>query len=94
MQPANLTADITPASLTVTGISANDKVYDTTTAATLSGSAMVSALGNDQVSVGGTGVAVFADANVADNIAVAVSGYNLSGDDAGMMASSCNRRIP
>ncbi len=83
LQPANLTADITPASLTVTGISADDRVYNTTTDATLSGTAHVAALGSDQVTVGGAGIGVFADPNVANDIAVSVTGYTLSGNDAG-----------
>jgi len=83
VQPVNVVADITPASLTVTGITANDRVYDTTTNATLSGVAGVSALGNDQVTVGGSGAGVFADEDVANDIVVAVSGYSLSGVDAG-----------
>ncbi|MCT0224102.1 YDG domain-containing protein, partial [Synechococcus sp. CS-1328] len=45
-------AEITPANLSVSGLIADNKVYDTTTTATLSGSAAVTALGSDVVSVG------------------------------------------
>ncbi|TDP63543.1 YDG domain-containing protein, partial [Roseateles toxinivorans] len=81
--PINLTASITPASLSVSGISANNKVYDAGTSATLSGSASVQALGSDAVSVGGTAVASFANKNVGSGKSVSVSGYTLSGADAG-----------
>ena len=81
--PVGLTANITPASLTVTGVTANNKTYDATTAATLGGTATVAALGGDVVSVGGTGSGTFANKNVGNGKAVAVTGYTLSGADAG-----------
>ena len=83
IEPTGLTANITPASLTITGLTANNKVYDTTVTDTLSGTATVSALGNDVVSLGGTGTAAFASKNVGTGKAVTVSGYTLSGADAG-----------
>ena len=83
LEPAGLTASITPASLSISGIAANNKVYDTTVAATLSGTAIVTPLGNDSVTVSGAGVGVFGDKNAALNKAVTVSGYTLSGVDAG-----------
>jgi trimeric autotransporter adhesin len=81
-QPAGLNADITRASLTVTGLSANDRAYDATTIATLAGTASVAALAADQISLAGSGSAAFANKNVGSNIAVTVSGYSLSGTDA------------
>ncbi|MBT9504673.1 MAG: caspase family protein, partial [Burkholderiaceae bacterium] len=81
--PGNLTASITPASLSVIGISADNKVYDAGTAATLRGSATVQALGTDSVSLSGTAVARFADKNVGAAKNVSVSGLALSGADAG-----------
>ena len=83
VQPTGLTANITPASLTVTGVGANNKVYDTTTAATLNGTASVAALGGDTVTVGGTGSGTFANKNVGNGKAVTVTGYTLGGADAG-----------
>ncbi|MFS2035879.1 YDG domain-containing protein [Polaromonas sp. CT11-55] len=83
VQPTGLTANITPASITVTGVTANNKVYDTTTTATLSGTAAVTALGGDVVAVGGTGSGNFANKNVGNGKAVTVTGYTLSGADAG-----------
>ena len=83
VEPVGLTASITPASLVISGITANNKVYDTTVADTLSGTMTVTALGHDSVSLGGIGTAVFADKNVGTGKAVTVSGYTLSGADAG-----------
>ncbi|MDP2144467.1 MAG: YDG domain-containing protein, partial [Gallionella sp.] len=80
---ATTTANITPANLTVTGVTAGNKTYDTTTAATLGGTAAVTALGSDTVTVGGTGSGTFADKNVANGKAVTVTGYTLGGADAG-----------
>ncbi|WP_257572188.1 YDG domain-containing protein, partial [Janthinobacterium sp. UMAB-60] len=82
-QPSGLTASISKASLAVSGIAAVDKIYDATTGATLSGTAVVSALGSDSVSVAGTGAGSFADKNAGANKAVTVSGYTLAGADAG-----------
>ena len=83
LQPTNLTANITKADLAVTGISASDKAYDATAAAPLTGTASVSALGSDAVSVSGTGTGTFTDKNAGTNKAVTVTGYTLTGSDAG-----------
>src|SRR6202023_737248 len=82
LEPTGLTANVTAASLAISGLSANNKVYDATVTDTLSGTAIVSALGSDVVSLGGTGSAVFASKNVGTGKAVTVSGYTLSGADA------------
>ena len=81
-QPTGLTASITKADLVVSGVSGVNKTYDATTTATLAGSATVSAIGSDVVSVTGTGSGSFVDANAGTNKAVTVSGYTLSGSDA------------
>ena len=83
VEPTGLTANITPAVLAITGVAANNKVYDTTVAATLSGTATVAALGSDHVALGGSGSGVFSDKNVGTDKIVTVSGYTLSGADAG-----------
>ncbi|MFO0070220.1 MAG: beta strand repeat-containing protein, partial [Alphaproteobacteria bacterium] len=62
-QPTGLTADITPASMTVTGVTASNKVYDALTSATLSfASAMITGvLGSDAVIIdSGAASGVFA----------------------------------
>ncbi|MEI7613899.1 MAG: YDG domain-containing protein, partial [Betaproteobacteria bacterium] len=73
---------VSPLNLSVTGPSASSKTYDAATAATLTGTASVSASTNDLVSVGGTASASFASANAGTGIAITVAGYTLSGLDA------------
>jgi filamentous hemagglutinin family protein len=82
IQPTGLTADITKADLQVTGVTAQNKVYDATLSATLTGVATVAALPADVVNVGGTGVGVFADKNVGTAKPVTASGFTISGADA------------
>ena len=75
---------MTKATLTVGGVNAVDKTYDRTTAATLTGTASLAGiLGSDSVSLGGTPTASFADKTVANNKPVTISGYTISGTDAG-----------
>jgi len=83
VQPSGLTATIDKASLQLSGVSVSDKVYDGTTAATLSGTAGVTPFGTDQIALSGSGSAVFADKNAGSNKAANVSGFVLSGADAG-----------
>jgi filamentous hemagglutinin family protein len=83
VQPGGLTASIAKAGLQLTGLSASDKIYDGTTSATLSGSASVTPFGADDVSLSGSGSAVFADKNAGSNKSVNVSGFQLAGTDAG-----------
>lgn len=79
-QPTGLTANITQKSVTVTGATAQDKVYNTTTAATISGATLVGIIGSDAVTVSGGGT--FATANAGTGIAVTAA-LSLSGLDAG-----------
>ena len=83
VQPTGVVANITPATLAVTGVGANNKVYDTTTTATLNGTASITALGGDAVTLGGTGSGSFANKNAGNGKVVTVTGYTLSGADAG-----------
>ena len=79
--PTGLLASITPASLTLAGLSAAGKVYDGTTSATVSATAN-GVLGQDVVSVvGGSGS--FADKNAGTGKLVTASGFRLAGADAG-----------
>jgi hypothetical protein len=82
LQQASLSANITAKALTVSGLTASDKVYDATTSAALSGTAAVTALAGDIVTVGGTPVGSFADMNVGTSKSVTVVGNTLSGTDA------------
>ena len=82
-QPASQAAIITKANLAVTGLTAGEKVYDTTLTATLGGTAAITALGSDIVTLGGTASGAFADKNVGTGKAVTVSGKTISGTDSG-----------
>ena len=82
IQPTGVTGNITPATLVVSGLSADGKTYDGTTAATLAGNALVTPLGSDQVTVSGAATAVFATPNAGLAVPVLVSNLNLSGADA------------
>ncbi|WP_172600431.1 YDG domain-containing protein [Sulfurivermis fontis] len=77
-------ADITPKALSLSGLTANDKTYDGTTAATLSSlGTLAGVIGGDDVSVSGTASASFADKNAGTGKTVTVSGLALTGTDAG-----------
>jgi filamentous hemagglutinin family protein len=81
-QPTGLTANITPASITVSGITASNKTYDGTTAATVNtaGAVFTGKVGGDAVTVSTTGT--FADKNVANGKTVTLSS-SYGGVDAG-----------
>ena len=75
---------VTTKALTITGLSALNKVYDGTTTATLSGAATLNGVvGADVVTLGGAPLAVFATKNVGAGIVVTVTGYTLGGANAG-----------
>ena len=81
--PTGLLANITPATLTVTGLSASNKVYDATTAATLLGTGVLTgSFVGDVVNLAGTVSGVFLDKNVGAAKVVTVSGSSLTGLDA------------
>ena len=76
------TANITPATLTAAGFTAQNKVYDATTNATVSGGTLGGVLGADVVSLAGLSGS-FTDKNVGTGKIVTVSGGTLAGGDAG-----------
>jgi hypothetical protein len=85
LTPAATSANITPAPVTVTGVTAQDKVYDGTTAATLNtaGAALVGVFPGDTVTLNAAGaIGTFATKAVGNNIPVQVSGLTLSGPQA------------
>jgi len=90
IQPGGLAANITPAAVAVaSGITANSKIYDRTTIATLSSNNVVllGVLSGDTVTLNTNGyVANFASAGVGNGIAVTVSGLTLTGASAGNYA--------
>src|SRR4029077_1303084 len=80
------TANITTATLTVTGITANNKVYDGTTQATLNkaGAALVGVIAGDTVTLNAAGASgTFVSKDVGNGIPVTVSGLTLGGAQAG-----------
>ena len=81
--PAGLTGTITRAALPVSGLTAGSRVYDATTVAPVSGTATVSPLGSDAVSLVGAVAGAFADKNVGTARPVTLSGLALTGLDAG-----------
>ena len=89
---ATTTADISPvllSTLTVTGIIANNKIYDGTTAVTLntSAAALAGVIGSDNVTLGTAGAAgYFADKNVGMAKTVTVTGLTIGGSAAGNYA--------
>jgi filamentous hemagglutinin family protein len=86
-QPTGLTASITPAPLTITGVSATNKIYDgtqsdvlNTSAAMLSG---VIATDSSRVVLSSAAAAgTFATANVGSGLAVSADGFSISGASA------------
>ncbi|MBH9577752.1 YDG domain-containing protein [Inhella proteolytica] len=78
-----LSGDITPATLVLSGLTALNKVYDGTTLAQLSGTAVAAPLAGDSVVVSGSPSASFDTRHVGTNKPVVLTGLNLSGADAG-----------
>ncbi|NEX60946.1 YDG domain-containing protein, partial [Noviherbaspirillum galbum] len=74
----NTSANITPKPLTVSGVTALNKVYDGTTTAALTGGALSGVIGGDAVSYSPS-TGTFASKNVGTGISVAISGGTLSG---------------
>ena len=84
-QPTGLTANITPKNLTVTGVTAQSKTYDGTTAVTLdtTSAAFVGKVTNDDLAIVKTGVTgAFPDKNAGTGKIIAISGVDKSGNDA------------
>ena len=82
VQPADVLADITVPTLTITGVTALHKVYDRTRTAILTGGVINPLLGDDATLVVTGATGLFADADVADGKSVVVSGYTVIGADA------------
>ncbi len=83
---ATTRADITPATLTVSGVMVRNKTYDRTTSATLvtSAAALVGVLPPDAVGLDASAAAgAYASPDAGTNIAVAVTGLSLTGPQAG-----------
>ena len=80
------TANILAATLSVTGIAADDKPFDGTTAATLetAGATLVGVVGSDDVTLDTSeAVGTFDSPDVGNDKTVTITGLSLSGADAG-----------
>ncbi|GAB1856251.1 hypothetical protein MHTCC0001_10860 [Flavobacteriaceae bacterium MHTCC 0001] len=70
--------------LTVTGLIGNNKVFDGTTAATVSGTeSLVGVESGDDVSLDGSPTFTFVSASVGTNITINTTGYTITGSDSG-----------
>lgn len=81
-----ITADfsITAASLTITGLTEDNKVFDGTTNATASGTPVLSGVVSDNdVVLGGTPVFTFASAELGTDIQITTTGFIITGADSG-----------
>ncbi|MFM9147948.1 MAG: YDG domain-containing protein, partial [Verrucomicrobiota bacterium] len=86
VQPTGVTANITALTLAVTGATAANKTYDALLGATVSGGT-IAPISGDAVSLDASGRSgLFGDKNVGTSKAVTVSGYTISGTDAGNYA--------
>ncbi len=81
-QPTGFTADITAKELTVVNAVAENKVYDGTMDAIISGATLSGVETGDVVSLDNAGTGTFAQAEAGSDIAVTTS-MSISGDDAG-----------
>jgi hypothetical protein len=81
-----LSANINQATLTISGLTAQNKVYDSTTSATLSGTAaLTGVVGSDQVSISGTPTGSFGTPDVGTNkpVTIVLGNLALGGSDSG-----------
>jgi hypothetical protein len=86
VQPTGVSADITQLTLNLTGVTAADKVYDQGAGATLAGGSIAPVTGDDVSLVTAGRSGSFVDKNVGTGKAVTVSGYAITGADAGNYA--------
>jgi YDG domain len=79
-----LTGNITAKPLTITGLTANNKVFDGTTTASLFGTAVLNgAVLTDNVSLSGTANATFNNRNIGTVKPITITGYSLTGLQSG-----------
>ncbi len=80
------TITVAPANLTITGVTASNKVYNQTTSVTIqtSSAALVGIISGDTITLGTNGATgTFASKDVANNIAVTAAGLTISGPQVG-----------
>ena len=88
VQPTGLTANITPAPVTISGVSATSRTYNGSVVDTLnsSGASISGVYNSDSGNVALSSTAAtgqFSSANVGNNLAVTTSGFSLTGTQAG-----------
>ncbi len=82
-QPVASSADITRKTISVSGIAINDKIYDATTNATLTGTSYLSGIfDGDDISINSL-TAAFEDKNVGENKVVVIDNIAVVGNDIG-----------
>ena len=82
-QPASVTAEITVKPVTITGVSAEDKVYDGTDKAEVNTeSAQITEIVEGDIVSISAGTAAFVDKNAGEDKEVTFTGFGLTGDDA------------
>ncbi|MBV5348329.1 gliding motility-associated C-terminal domain-containing protein [bacterium] len=81
VQPLVSSADIYSAPLTITGVTAANKVYDANTTAVLSGGSLVGIQGSDNVTIT-LGTGTFTDKTIGTGKTVTAAGYGLNGSEA------------
>ena len=82
VQPTNLVADITPKSVTISGLTVSNKEYDRTTVGVISGEPILNGIVSGEesgVSLTGSLMATFDTFNVGTNKSVLINGVSLSG---------------
>ncbi len=88
------TNTVTKKDISVTGLTAVDKVYDGTNTATITGSAAYAGLVNgESFSVSGNPAASFANANVGSGKTVTVTGYNAPSPNYNVLSTSLTANI-
>ncbi len=80
----SISQSVTQKALTVSGLTASNKIYDQGNTAAITGTpTLVGVVGGDSVSLTGTAAGTFASVNVGTGISVSVSGLSLTGAQAG-----------
>jgi YDG domain/Secretion system C-terminal sorting domain len=82
--PVQQSITVNAKALTISGITASNKVYNGNSSATLTGTATLNGIINsDDVTLSGTPVSNFSNADAGNNKSVTVTGYTLSGTKSG-----------
>ena len=82
-QPADVTATISRAPVTITGVVVSDKTYDGSTAATVTNAGTVEGVVLGDIVTAQAGAAQFTSADAGENITVVFSDFIITGEDAG-----------